>query len=75
MLAKVTPEAKRGSVFGVAASVRVLGVVLASLAGFAIIGITGQIRAIFICSAILFALLLPVMHITQKIMKNYKPED
>ena len=75
MLAKVTPEEKRGSVFGVAASVRVLGVVLASLAGFSIIGITGNIRAVFIFSAIFFALLLPVMHIMQKIMKRYKPQD
>ena len=75
MLAKITPEEKRGSVFGVAASVRVFGVILASLAGFAIIGVTGQIRAVFICSAILFALLLPVLYMTQKVMKNYKPKE
>ena len=75
MLAKITPEEKRGSVFGVAASVRVFGVILASLAGFAIIGITGNIRMVFISSAILFAALLPVLYLTQKVMKNYKNNE
>lgn len=75
MLAKVTPEEKRGSIFGVAASVRVFGVILASLAAGGIIGLTGSIRAVFIISAVLFAALLPVLCMAQKAMEKFKQRN
>ena len=72
MLAKISPPEKRGSLFGIAASLRIFGVMLASLLGGAIIGISGSIRAVFIWTAILFVLLLPLMYLSQKIMNKNK---
>ncbi|MBR7145044.1 MAG: MFS transporter [Lentisphaeria bacterium] len=70
MLAKISPEEKRGSLFGIAASLRIVGVMLASLLGGAIIGISGSIRAVFIWTAVLFALLLPLMYLAQKFINK-----
>ena len=72
MLAKISPPEKRGSLFGIAASLRIFGVMIASLLGGAIIGISGSIRAVFIWTAILFAMLLPLMYLAQKIMNKNK---
>jgi len=72
MLAKISPPEKRGSLFGLAASVRIFGVMLASLLGGMIIGISGSIRAVFIWSAILFVALLPIIYIAQKILNKHK---
>lgn len=69
MLAKLSPPEQRGSLFGLAASTRILGVMLASLLGGGIIYLAG-IRAVFVCTAILFAALLPILYIAQKYIKK-----
>ena len=71
-LPPISPPEKRGSLFGIAASLRIFGVMIASLLGGAIIGISGSIRAVFIWTAILFAMLLPLMYLAQKIMNKNK---
>ncbi len=61
MLARLSPEEKRGTLFGFAASLRIVGVMLASLLGGGIIYVTDGIKPVFICGGVLFLLLLPLI--------------
>lgn len=59
MLTACTPPEKRGTLFGVASSLRMAGVLLAALLSGGVIWF-GVVRAIFAAGAVLFLLLLPM---------------
>ena len=64
LLSRFSPEEKRGTLFGLAYSMRMIGILLAALVSGGIIGLTGSIRPVFIAAGILFLLLLvPVFQI------------
>ena len=61
MLARIVPEEKQGTIFGIASSVRFFGILSSALLSGTIIWIFGNVRAVFFGSSILFLLLLPLI--------------
>ena len=59
ILAKVSPPEKRGTVFGLASSLRMAGILLGSTLSGAVIWISG-VRLIFAVAGIFFLLILPL---------------
>ena len=70
LLSRISPEEKRGMLFGMASSLRMFGIVTASLLGGGIICIFGNIRAVFFGSCILFLGLLPLIFRAAADVKN-----
>ena len=71
LLSRFSPEEKRGTLFGLAYSMRMVGILLAAVVSGGIIGLTGSIRLVFIAAGILFLLLLvPVFKILPLIGQN-----
>ena len=62
LLTKISPEEKRGMLFGMASSLRMFGILMASLLGGGIIWAFGNVRAVFFGSCILFLGLLPLIY-------------
>ena len=76
MLSRFSPEEKRGTLFGLAYSMRMIGILLAALVSGGIIGLTGSIRPVFIAAGVLFLLLLiPVFKILPLIGKTVHSES
>ena len=75
LLAKLSPPEQHGTLLGVAASLRMVGVLLASALGGAIIWIFGTIRAVFFTSVALFLLLLPLIFLAAHDIKLTKRKD
>lgn len=69
LLAKITPENKRGTFFGLASSARTIGILLAAALSGAVIGLFG-VRAVFFCSSVLFLSLLPLLYFIIRILKK-----
>ena len=69
LLAKLSPPEQHGTLLGVAASLRMVGVLLASALGGTIIWMFGTIRAVFIGSVVLFLLLLPLVLLAARDIK------
>ena len=61
LLSRISPDEKRGMLFGMASSLRMFGILLASLLGGGIICIFGNVRTVFFGSCILFLGLLPLI--------------
>ena len=73
LLSRFSPEEKRGTLFGLAYSMRMVGILLAAAVSGGIIGLTGSIRLVFIAAGILFLLLLvPVFKFLPDIRKGRK---
>ena len=75
LLARLSPPEQQGTLLGVSASVRMLGVLLASALGGTIIWLFGSIRAVFIGAVIVFLLLLPLIFLTAHDIKLTKRKD
>lgn len=60
LLAQMAPPAKRGTLFGVASSLRMMGILLAALSGGFVIYFLGT-RAVFVVAALLMLSLLPLL--------------
>lgn len=61
LLARLVPGNQQGTLLGVAASLRMVGVLLASALGGGLIALSGSIRTVFIGSGVAFLLLLPLV--------------
>lgn len=73
ILAKIVPDEKRGTLLGIASSLRVLGIMLSSVLCGGLICLTGGIRTIFFGAAILFLILLGlVFKALQTVQKTEK---
>ncbi|MBQ6470831.1 MAG: MFS transporter [Victivallales bacterium] len=58
LLSRSTPPERRGALFGFAFSMRMAGILLASLLSGGIIGAAGSVRLVFVVAGLLFLLLL-----------------
>ena len=61
LLTRLSPPEQQGTLLGAAASLKLVGVLLASALGGGIIWLFGSIRAVFFGTVILFLLLLPLI--------------
>ncbi len=71
LLSRMSPDAKRGTLFGLASSLRMIGILFAALLGGIVI-YTFSIRAIFIGSCVLFLTLLPLLYWAAKYLNQAK---
>ena len=69
LLSRLSPEEKRGTLFGIASSMRMIGILIASLLSGGVIYLFG-IRAVFLGTGVLFLLLLPLLWFTKKNIKS-----
>ncbi len=60
LLSRISPPEKRGTLFGMASSLRMVGILIAALLGGGVIFLAG-INAVFLTSGVLFLLLIPIM--------------
>ena len=67
ILSKVTPAEKRGTVFGLASSFRMGGILLSSVLSGVVVWFSG-IRVIFVVAGLFFLLLLPLHEAVRKSM-------
>ena len=65
LLAQMAPPEKRGTLFGIASSLRMMGILLAALSGGFVIYFLGT-RAIFVAAALLMLTLLPLLYWSTK---------
>lgn len=76
ILAKIAPEEKRGTLLGLASSLRVFGIMLSSLLCGGLIYVFGDIRSVFAGASVLFLVLLGLickaMHDIKKIQSAIK---
>jgi len=71
MLSKISPVSRRGAVFGLAAGLRMTGILIGSLASGVIIYLTG-VRGIYAAAGILFLAVIPVFFLTLRFSKNHR---
>lgn len=74
MLSRSSPESRRGVLFGLASSLRMIGILLSSLFGGVVIYFFGT-RNIFLVGAFLFLLLVPALFLATKYMNNTKQQN
>ena len=60
LLSRISPPEKRGTLFGMASSLRMVGILVAAILGGGVIFLAG-INAVFLTSGVLFLLLIPIM--------------
>lgn len=65
LLSRISPPEKRGTLFGMASSLRMFGILIAALLGGGVIFLAG-INAVFLTSGVLFLLLIPIMFYASK---------
>ncbi len=72
LLSRISPPEKRGTLFGIASSLRMFGILLAAILGGGVIFLAG-INAVFLTSGVLFLLLIPIMLYAKKYAKKETP--
>ena len=76
MLSRISPPEKRGMLLGMAASFRILGMLLASAAGGGLLLVFGSVRSVFFGAAAVFLILIPLIALAVKDMrKNNQPRE
>ncbi|MBO5725129.1 MAG: MFS transporter [Lentisphaeria bacterium] len=75
LLARLVPDEKRGTLLGVASSLRVLGIMLSSLLCGGLICIAGSVRIVFAGAAVLFLILLGLVCWTLKALKKLEKQQ
>ena len=72
ILSRISPQERRGSIFGLAASLRILGILLSTLFSGGIIYFVG-VRSVYFIAALLFWLIIPVFYVVNFLLDR-KPE-
>ena len=75
MLSRISPPEKRGMLLGMAASFRILGMLLASAAGGGLLLVFGSVRSVFFGAAAVFLILIPLIALAVKDMRNNNPTE
>lgn len=69
MLAKISPSRRRGTIFGLASSVRMGGILLSSILSGGVIYFTG-VRSIYVVAGVIFLFILPVFWIVNRAVRK-----
>lgn len=69
LLAQMAPPEKRGTLFGIASSLRMMGILFAALTGGFVIYFLGT-RAVFVAAALLMLSLVPLLYWSSKYRRN-----
>ena len=75
MLSRISPPEKRGMLLGMAASFRILGMLLAPAAGGGLLLVFGNIRSVFFGAAAVFLILIPLIALAVKDMRKNNPTE
>lgn len=69
LLADMAPEEKRGTLFGIASSLRMTGILIAACTGAGVVYIAG-VSGIFVASGVFFLALLPLSFLCTQFLQN-----
>lgn len=69
LLARLAPDEKRGTLFGIASGLRMIGILIAASSGAGVIYLAG-VPGVFVASGVFFLILLPLLFFAYRIIKK-----